>query len=122
MIPDHNSIMLPLLKLVSDKREHESKDIKDLLATLFKISEEERKERYPRSGRLILDDRIYWAKTYLKNAGLIEYPKRSFVVITPHGLDVIGQNLQKIDTSCLRQYHLSQATEFKTTKQDLSKV
>ncbi len=43
-IPDYQSIMLPLLKYASDKKEHSIREVIESLANLFKLSEEERKE------------------------------------------------------------------------------
>ncbi len=48
MIPDYQSIMLPLLKLVSDKQEHKFRDIIEELAKQFKLTDDERKELLPR--------------------------------------------------------------------------
>ena len=52
----------------------------------------------------VFDNRIGWARTYLKKAGLIEYPKRGFFKATERGLKVIAKNLKKIDISFLKQY------------------
>lgn len=44
-IPDYQSIMLPLLKFVSDKKEHSMREAIEHLADYFKLNEEERKKR-----------------------------------------------------------------------------
>ena len=44
MIPDYQSLMLPLLKLVSDGQEHKYRDLIETLATEFKVTDKERKE------------------------------------------------------------------------------
>lgn len=44
MIPDYQSLMLPLLKLVSDRQEHKYRDLIEKLAIEFQVGDEERKE------------------------------------------------------------------------------
>ena len=66
-IPDFQSIMLPFLKIVGDRQERHMRDAVETLAEHFKLSEEERKELLP-SGKSIFDNRVGWARTYLKKA------------------------------------------------------
>ena len=47
MIPDYQSVMLPLLKYAGDKEEHHIRDAIERLADEFKLTEEERKELLP---------------------------------------------------------------------------
>lgn len=44
MIPDYQSLMLPLLKLVADGQEHKYSDLIESLAIEFEVTDEERKE------------------------------------------------------------------------------
>ena len=45
-IPDYQSIMLPLLKLVDDGKEHSLRATADVLAEKFKLSPEEKIKLY----------------------------------------------------------------------------
>ena len=49
MIPDFQSIMLPLLEITGDKKEHTIQEIRDLLAKYFRLTEEERSELLSKS-------------------------------------------------------------------------
>lgn len=69
-IPDYQTVMLPLLKLASDDKEHQIREAVNMLADQFKLTEAERKETLP-SGGAIFDNRVGWARTYLKKAGLL---------------------------------------------------
>ena len=64
--------MLPLLRLVSDRQEHKYRDIIENLATAYQVTEEERKELLASGNQAVFDNRVGWAKTYLKKAGLLE--------------------------------------------------
>ncbi len=96
--------MLPLLKLVSDRQEHKHRDLIENLATEFQVTDEERKELLASGNQAIFDNRVGWAKTYLKKAGLLDSPKRATFVITQIGLDTIKKNPHRIDAKYLRQF------------------
>lgn len=104
MIPDYQSLMLPLLKLVSDKQEHKYRDLIENMATDFQVTDEERKELLASGNQAIFDNRVGWAKTYLKKAGLLDSPKRATFVITQIGLDTLKKNPDRIDAKYLRQF------------------
>lgn len=104
MIPDFQSIMLPLLRLVSDGREYKSRDLIESLADEFKLSNDERKELLTSGTQAIFDNRVGWAKAYLKKAGLLDSPKRSIVVITDLGRQTLSENLSRIDIKYLRKF------------------
>jgi restriction system protein len=103
MIPDYQSIMLPMLRVVADGQEHKYRDLIDALATVFALSEDERREPLA-SGQPIFDNRVGWAKTYLKKAGLLDNPKRATIVITELGRQTLAKNPERIDAKYLRQF------------------
>jgi restriction system protein len=104
MIPDYQSLMLPLLKLVSDRQEHKYRDLIENLATEFQITDEERKELLASGNQAIFDNRVGWAKTYLKKAVLLDSPRRATFVITQIGLDTLKKNPDRVDAKYLRQF------------------
>ena len=115
-IPDYQSIMLPLLKLASDKKEHLMQETIEKLAVNFNLSESDRRELLPSGQQEIFDNRVGWARTYLKKAGLIDSPKRGVFIITEKGQKVLQSNPQKINVSFLRQY--PEFVEFQMVKKD----
>ncbi len=103
-IPDYQSIMLPLLKSVSDEQIHKFRELIKKLAQEFKLTEENRRELLPSGKQPLFDNRVGWANTYLKKAGLLQSEKRGFVQITKLGLEVMRTNPTRIDAVFLRQY------------------
>jgi restriction system protein len=103
MIPDYQSIMLPMLRVVADGHEHRYRDLIEELASVFALSEAERREPLA-SGQPIFQNRVGWAKTYLKKAGLLDNPKRATIVITELGRQTLAKNPERIDTKYLRQF------------------
>ena len=104
MIPDYQTLMLPLLKLVSDGQAHQYRNLIESLAVQFEVSDVERKELLASGNQSIFDNRVGWAKTYLKKAGLIESPKRATFIITELGRQALVNRPDRIDTKYLRQF------------------
>lgn len=104
MIPDYQSLMLPLLKLVSDGQEYKYRDLIEKLAIEFQVTDAERKELLASGNQPIFDNRVGWAKTYLKKAGLLDSPKRATFVITEVGRKTLSQDPERIDVKYLRQF------------------
>jgi len=96
--------MLPLMKLVSDRQEHKYRDLIEKLAIEFQVSDEERKELLASGNQAIFDNRVGWAKTYLKKAGLLDSPKRATFVITELGRQTLAKKPDRIDAKYLRQF------------------
>jgi len=96
--------MLPLLQLAADRHEHSLREAIDTLSLEFALTDGEKEEILPSGKQAVFDNRVGWARTYLKKAGLVESPRRSFFKITSRGLEVIQQNLKTIDVRFLKQY------------------
>jgi restriction system protein len=103
-IPDYQTLMLPLLKLASDGAIHRFRDSVDRLANEFSITDEERNLMLPSGTAPLFHNRVGWARTYLKQAGLVESHKRGFFQITQRGKALLETSPSKIDTSTLEQY------------------
>ncbi len=111
-IPDFQSIMLPLLRLISDGRERRFREAVEDLATHFGLTNSERLELLPSGKYPTFDNRVGWANTYMKKAGLIESSRRGYLNITDRGMELLGNNPETIDSKFLRRYE--EFVEFKT--------
>jgi len=115
-IPGYQSIMLPLLKFAGDKKEHSFREAIEHIANIFNLSEEERKEVLPSGQQYIIDNRVGWARTYLKKARLLESTKRSYFKITDLGLEVLQKNPKEINLKFLEQF--PQFIEFRNLRNE----
>ena len=104
LIPDYQSIMLPLLKLAADEKEHRFRDAIKHIADLYNLTEEERKQKLSSGYDKIINNRVRWARTYLKKAGLLEDPQRGYFKITQRGLNVLQKNPSEINVKFLNQF------------------
>jgi restriction system protein len=103
-IPDYQALMLPLLKLVAMRGKLNRSDAVQLISDELKLTDTERRELIPSGKFTVIRSRVGWARTYLKKAGLIEYPQRGIASITSQGNTVLSQNPNKIDVEYLRQF------------------
>ncbi|MDZ7372048.1 MAG: restriction endonuclease [candidate division KSB1 bacterium] len=103
-IPDYQSIMLPLLRFAGDGQEHSLRETIEALADEFRLTDEERSRLLPSGQRAFFDNRVGWARTYLKKAGLLETTRRGYYRITERGKQVLRQKPAKIDTAFLLQF------------------
>jgi len=103
-IPDYQSIMLPLLQRLQDGQEHTLGAVREALAAHFGLTQDEREQLLPSGNQGVFENRVGWARTYLKKAGLLEYVKRGVLRITPNGLQVLSENLAKITIKYLEKF------------------
>jgi len=96
--------MLPLLRIAGDAQEHRFRDAVEQLAVEFEITGEERNTMLPSGTAPLFDNRVGWARTYLKQAALIESRKRGVFSITPRGVELLSKNSTRIDNSTLEQF------------------
>jgi len=110
-VPDFQSVMLPLLKVLGDGEEHSLHEVISTLADQFDLTDEERRELLPSGRQAKLDNRVGWARTYLKKAGLLESTGRGKFRINDRGLDVLRENPLEINVKYLEQF--SEFLEFR---------
>ncbi len=90
MIPKYEEIMLPLLKYLSDGQEHGLSETHDTLARQFKLTDQELREFLPSGKQTIFRNRVGWARTYMKKAGLLISPKRAHFRISDKGKELLN--------------------------------
>src|SRR5215510_16387829 len=103
-VPDYQSIMLPLMQLAGDGDEHTTTEALESLAATFRLNDQERRERLPSGTQAKFDNRVGWARTFLKKAGLLESTGRGKFRITERGRDVLRSNPSRIDNKLLSKF------------------
>ncbi len=113
MIPDYQTLMLPVLKSCA-QGEMITSDVIEALAIEFQLTQEEKEQLLPSGKQSTFSNRIHWSKGYLKQAGLLSYPARSHFVLTEDGRKVLESNPDRIDNKFLEQFEAFQ--EFRSRK------
>ncbi len=119
-VPDFQSLMLPLLRIAADGREHSLAEARDVLAGEFKLSDADREELLPSGRQPKFANRVAWAKSYLQQAGLLLSPRRGHFQLSDRGQAVLKSPPPRIDIKFLEQY--PEFVDFRTPKVDVAGV
>lgn len=119
MIPDYQTLMLPVLKSCTEQ-EVATRDVVEKLADEFGLSAEEKEAVLPSGKQTRFSNRVHWAKNYLKQAGLVVFTGRGLFTITEVGKQVLSKSPEKIDNKFLNQFESFQ--DFKSRKGTQSAV
>jgi restriction system protein len=104
MIPDYQSLMLPLLQYAADGEEHSLRESIEALSDSFSLSETDRTQLLPSGRQPVMDNRVGWARTYLAKAGLLEVTRRGYFRITNRGRDVLREKPELINVRYLDRF------------------
>ncbi len=89
LLPKFDDLMIPFLRLIRDEQEHLANEVYQ------KMKSEMGLEKYDvvtleSTGQPVFDNRAAWAKSYLKRAELVDFPRRGYVKITEKGLTLLS--------------------------------
>jgi restriction system protein len=102
-IPSYNELLLPILKL-SCERPWATKELLERISNDLKLSPEDRAARIPSGLESLIYNRMGWATTYLKQAGLIDRPKRGVIEATESGRVLIARSPTELSIHDLKRY------------------
>lgn len=111
MVPDYESLMLPVLDALREGRPHPVAEVRTTVAAQLGLKDDDLTERLP-SGSPVFNSRVHWAITYMAQAGLVRRPSRGVVQITDRGREVLAQNPGRVDNALLSRY--PEFLDFKT--------
>lgn len=100
-IPDYQTIMRPLLEILSDGNEHPLREIKEGLAVHFALTPDERQQMLASGYATLFTDRVSWARYYLQRAGMIQQKRRSVYQLTESGRALLRDIQGRITTAHL---------------------
>src|SRR6266699_2164021 len=103
-IPDFQSLMLPVLELAADGKEHTLAEVREILAQRFGLTDVDRAELLPSGRQRRFDNRVAWAKVHLAHAGLLFSKRRAVFEITKRGRDVLSEKPPRVDLNLLQRF------------------
>lgn len=103
-IPKYDEMYREFLDTLSDGNSHKISEIRDSLAIIFNVSNDERKELLPSGKQPLFNNRVNWTSSYLKQAGLIENSSRGVYRITDSGKKVLSSSITQIDNNVLLNF------------------
>lgn len=108
-VPDFQTLMLPALELIDGNSPRSASEVREGLAAHFKLSPDELAQMLPSGKQSTFVNRVAWAYSYLKQAGLISSPKRGQYEITDRGRAVLKDKPGRIDIALLSKFPEFQA-------------
>jgi restriction system protein len=102
-IPTYDALLLPVLRHCAEQ----VWPIRGLVARIadeLALTPDERTRLLPSGGVSVISSRVQWAKTYLKQAGLVSQPRRGMVEATPRGREILARDPTRIDLGTLQQF------------------
>jgi len=103
MIPNYQELMRPVLEF-SGGREVRIRDAVEAISKNLGLSEDEKTDLLPSGKQTIIANRIHWARSYLKQAGLVKNTKRGYYVVTERGSKALENPNNTINTEFLEQF------------------
>lgn len=104
MIPKYNELYNSVMKALSDRQTHTTREIADFVAKDMNIDTKERQTEVLSSGTPVFSNRVHWACTYLKKAGLLNSPSRGQLCLSAEGRKVFSSPPAVLDNHFLSQY------------------
>ena len=103
-VPDYQSMMLPLLRFAGEKKdETPTGEAVEVLAKELSLTDEDLKEMLPSGIQSTFVNRVGWASTYMKKAGLLEATRRGYYRITSRGQELLKKQPKAINVKLLKQ-------------------
>lgn len=103
-IPRYSDLFRTVLDALKDGATHHWKACVQHTCDVKSLSEAERNQMHASGRGRVLDNRVHWAITYVKQAGLIESPTRGYVRLTDEGARVQADQSISLDESFLTKY------------------
>lgn len=103
MIPDYQSLMLPLIKFISDGEIHNTQDAVSYLGKEFQLSEDELNEWLPSKKQKTFNNRVHWAKAHLKMSNVIENVGRGLFKLTERGKQILKESPSSVNVKYLTE-------------------
>jgi restriction system protein len=88
----------------------------DVISDEFHLTADERGKLLPSGASTVIGNRVGWARTYMKKAGLVDSTRRGFIRVTDRGLDVLRRKPKRIDVKFLDQF--PEFIEFRTLRRE----
>lgn len=119
-IPDFQSVMRPVLEAVRDGVAIPLSALRECIADVLQLTEDERKERLPSGHQTVINNRVGWSRTYLNKAGLLTIPSKGMVQITDRGRQALANGPARITVTWLKQF--PEFADFHTAKPQTREV
>ena len=117
MIPDYQSLMRPVLECAR-KEPRKISDVVEEISNNLSLNNEERHQMLPSGKQTIIANRIHWARSYMKQAGLVRNIRRGWFELTDRGRSVLDDPTISVNSKYLEQFDEFQEFKFRRKEND----
>src|SRR5207302_2906828 len=103
-VPDFQSLMRPVLDQYADGRERMAKDVREAVAKALHLAGGDIHELAPRGRQTRFANRLAWAHSYLRQAGLLESPRRGVYRLTARAVELLPSLPSRVDIKYLERF------------------
>ena len=103
-VPQFQTLMLPLLKVMGGGHEMSTIQMRDAVAINLEMTAEALSLHLPTGPQNVFNNRMELAITFLYKACLLKRPRRTFYIISEIGKQVLLEHPVEIDAEFLRSY------------------
>jgi restriction system protein len=103
-VPDFQTLMRPVLDQYADGSERPAKEVREALGKALHLSDQDMQEMLPSGRQTRFGNRVAWAHSYLRQAGLLESPRRGIYRLSPRGRDLYPNLPARVDIRYLEQF------------------
>ena len=102
-IPTYQQLMRPVLE-AAKQTPRKISDVVEEISDNLRLSEEQRNILLPSGKQTVIANRVHWARSYLKQAGLVKNTQRGWFELTSIGRKVVEDHTVKLNTRYLEQF------------------
>lgn len=103
-LPKHSDLFRTVLEFLKDGKIHHWRECIDYVIRERKLTPEEVNQLHKSGRGRIIDSRVQWAITYIRQAGLVGYVKRGYCQITDEGRRVLQDKSVNLNHGYLMRY------------------
>ena len=103
-VPDFQSLMLPILKALSENEESSNAEIRNRVMTSEGLTESDTEEMLPSGKQSIFTNRVAWALSHMRRAGLVYRARRGVYQLSPEGNRLLSNDPLRVDMKTLNGY------------------
>ena len=103
-VPDFQSLMLPILKALSENEETSNSKIRNRVMTSEGLTVSDTEEMLPSGKQSILTNRVAWALSHMRRAGLVHRARRGVYKLSPEGTKLLSNDRHRVDMKTLKGY------------------
>lgn len=102
-IPTYQKLMRPVLSAAKDGPRKISEVVEEISDNLG-LSDDDRSALLPSGKQTVIANRVHWARSYLKQAGLVRNTQRGWFTLTEKGQTALADTSSQIDTKYLERF------------------